>query len=168
MATQRPNNTNASLSSKKRIQELENRAIANGETEVLYVLNVGINTLGAFRGLKKAQSWAKNIGCVLINNAPVYPVINQLHCLVRESCGDEIAKPIGRVGECFIGYCMGFNDQLWSIPLMGERHPLYRYWDEGFEVGYQKGTTPCPYTEPGQVEAWEDGREEGSRRAGLS
>ena len=136
-----------------------------GATEQLYVVSCGINTLGAFRVLKQAQLWAKNIGYVLINNTPVYPTVEQLHCLVGKSHGWEIVKPIGRVGECYTGHCMGFEDQLWSIPLMGKKHPLYRFWDEGFEVGYQESTIECPYTEPAQVEAWEDGREEGGRRA---
>ena len=164
-ATQR-HNANY-LAQKRRIKETGEQAIANGETELLYVLSVGINTLGAFRSIKTAQTWAKNIGCVLINNVPIYPAIHQLHCLLGESHSLEIAKPIGRVGECYVGHCMGFEDQLWSIPLMGEKHPLYEYWDEGFEVGYQESNLPCPYTQPAQVEAWEDGREEGGRRATM-
>jgi ribosome modulation factor len=163
-ATQRPN-SNSGFSSKKQIRKLEEQAT----TEELYVISCGINILGAFRIKKQAQVWVKNIGTLHINNSQVYPSIEQLHCIVGESHREETAKPVGRVGECFIGYCIGFNDQLWSIPLMGERHPLYKFWDEGFTVGYQESTTKkCPYTEPTQAEAWKDGREEGIRRAGVS
>jgi hypothetical protein len=168
-ATQRPTNPNASLSGKKRIQELEEQAIASGATEEFYVVSCGINTLGAFRIIKQAQSWAKNIGVLYINNTPVRPCIEQLHCIVSESHGEETAKPVGRVGECYIGFCVGFENELWSIPLMGKKHPLYEYWDKGFDMGYLshllQSYLPCPYTEPVQVEAWEDGREEGGRRA---